>query len=208
MEDTAVLRWSNILGLRQGIYVDACAFDPIATSNTLVLHKRGWRGVNIDMNAERIAKFERLRPNDYNVVAALSDRIHQMSMLNYPVGATDRLAACEEESKSSYADQQPVREEVVTTRTLDSVLLDCPFSIPRIDYLNIDAEGHDLSILKGLSIESHRPAIITIEAHEPERESAILDYLAERNYRMEEKLFATMLFVDALASRDRRKLYG
>jgi hypothetical protein len=38
------------------------------------LYKAGWRGVNIDLQPERIARFNRLRPGDDNICAAIYDR--------------------------------------------------------------------------------------------------------------------------------------
>lgn len=193
-EDLAVQRWARILEIEDGLYVDACAYDPIHTSNTLLLYKAGWRGVNIDMNAERIAKFEKARPDDHNTAAALSDSEGQATMLSFPIGATDRLTT-NGESKQSYASEKPIREEKVKTTTLNAVLEGCPFEVSRIDYLNIDAEGHDLQILCGLDLKQYRPAIITIEAWESEDE--IIDYLSQNEYALREKLYLTLLFVDS-----------
>ena len=33
---------------RDGFYVDVGAFDPANVSNTLLLYRRGWRGINIE----------------------------------------------------------------------------------------------------------------------------------------------------------------
>ena len=39
---------------RDGFYVDVGCFHPKKHSNTYFLYKRGWRGVNIDMEEEKI----------------------------------------------------------------------------------------------------------------------------------------------------------
>ena len=33
-----------------GIYLDIGCFHPVMYSNTCLLHKKGWRGINIDIN--------------------------------------------------------------------------------------------------------------------------------------------------------------
>ena len=49
-EDLAILRWlDDCLDHISHTYVDAGCFHPILYSNTLLLYKRGWRGINIDM---------------------------------------------------------------------------------------------------------------------------------------------------------------
>src|SRR5438552_13668137 len=55
-EDLAICRLTDELALDRGVYVDAGAFHPIFGSNTLLLHKRGWRGINVDLAVERIAE--------------------------------------------------------------------------------------------------------------------------------------------------------
>src|ERR1700736_4330298 len=62
-EDLAIFRLVEQFGLSTGIYVDAGAHHPIFGSNTLLLHKMGWRGINVDLAAERIAEFDHYRPH-------------------------------------------------------------------------------------------------------------------------------------------------
>ncbi len=72
-EDLAAVHWGDLLGVDRGVYVDVGAFAPAHLSNTLLLYKAGWRGVNVDMAPERVAQFTRHRPGDYNVCGAISD---------------------------------------------------------------------------------------------------------------------------------------
>jgi hypothetical protein len=63
-EDLAILGVVKQLGLRKGTYVDAGAYHPIFGSNTLLLHKQGWRGINVDLAAQRIATFARIASSE------------------------------------------------------------------------------------------------------------------------------------------------
>src|ERR1700730_18274703 len=74
-EDLAVRQIAGRFGLARGIYVDVGAYHPIFGSNTLLLYKQGWRGINIDFVPERIVAFEQYRPNDHNVAACVSDKV-------------------------------------------------------------------------------------------------------------------------------------
>ena len=42
-------------GFKKGIYVDVGAQHPISNNNTFLLFKRGWCGVNIDLDKENIS---------------------------------------------------------------------------------------------------------------------------------------------------------
>ena len=49
-----------------GFYVDIGAHHPIQRNNTNLLFKKGWEGINIDVNEFSIDLFNYLRPNDLN----------------------------------------------------------------------------------------------------------------------------------------------
>ena len=51
-EDMAVLRWVEELKMIPQIYVDVGCYHPIHCSNTLLLHKPGWKGVNVDLDEQ------------------------------------------------------------------------------------------------------------------------------------------------------------
>jgi FkbM family methyltransferase len=195
-EDLAVLRWIHDLHNIPKIFIDAGCFHPIHCSNTLLLHKRAWRGVNIDMHPEKIAAFCDLRPNDYNVTAALSDAEHTMEMLQYDAygNLTDRLRAFDEPDTASVVGEACLRRKRVTTKTLNSIIADTEWRNQRIGYLNIDCEGHDLKVLKGFDLAIYQPTIITIEAHDQAIEST-LNYLLSAGYVHKETLKWTFLFI-------------
>jgi FkbM family methyltransferase len=194
-EDLAVTRWIDewIPNIPR-VYVDAGCFHPIHFSNTLLLHKRGWRGVNIDMFPSKIAVFEALRPADYNVVAALSNHIREVEVLEYEGGLTDTLRVRNLEESDSGFVMSPMRRSTVTTTTLNKIMADTEWKEERIGYLNIDCEGHDLEVLKGFNLTRHQPSIITIEAHD-KATSQTLDYLTSAGYLHKETLLWTYLFV-------------
>jgi hypothetical protein len=120
-EDLAVCRLADQLGLANGVYVDAGAYHPIFGSNTLLLSKKGWRGINVDLAPERIAEFQRHRPNDFNVVACLSDRVRPVQIAHYEMGNTDRVLDSHDPEKLSLVGDKPVRISLSTATTLTSL---------------------------------------------------------------------------------------
>ena len=57
----------NFFKNKTGLYVDVGAYHPLELSNTCLLHKRNWKGINIDINSLSIDYFNYLRPNDINI---------------------------------------------------------------------------------------------------------------------------------------------
>ena len=57
----------------KGFYLDIGAHHPIHRNNTQLLFNKGWSGINIDVNQFSIDLFNFLRPNDLNLLTAISD---------------------------------------------------------------------------------------------------------------------------------------
>ena len=66
--------------LSKKFYVDVGCFHPKKYSNTHMLHKRGWYGINIDMEEDKIKTFNIARPNDFNYLGAISDKIENVKI--------------------------------------------------------------------------------------------------------------------------------
>ena len=146
--------------------------------------------MNIDMVPEKIELFRQLRPDDFNVVAALNSDSVDMFALEYEGGLTDKLSGDQPAQNA-----QTIRTNAVVTTTLDSILARAPREIDKIGYLNIDCEGSDLEVLKGLSLSKYAPDIITIEALSEESARRIEQYVVEKGYGLKEKLNFTLLFI-------------
>ena len=57
-----------------GFYVDVGCYHPIKDNNTLLLHQKGWTGINIDINKLSIELFNFCRPKDVNLNLAISKK--------------------------------------------------------------------------------------------------------------------------------------
>ena len=56
----------------KGIYIDVGCNHPIKYNNTYLLHKRGWVGINVDLDKESIIEFNKFRKSDFNYQAVVS----------------------------------------------------------------------------------------------------------------------------------------
>ena len=56
-----------------GFYVDVGAYDPFNASNTLLLYRRGWSGINIEPDPAALARLRRSRRRDTNLGLVISD---------------------------------------------------------------------------------------------------------------------------------------
>ena len=68
---------------KKGIYIDIGCNHPIKYNNTFLLFKRGWNGINIDLDKKSIKEFNIFRPNDLNIEAAISDKEEKKNIYFY-----------------------------------------------------------------------------------------------------------------------------
>lgn len=169
----------NLFPHSKGFYVDAGAYDPFQFSNTAIFHAAGWRGVNIDASESAIARFNRLRPRDRNVHAALSDVEEDVEFEMFDAGVFSRIGETDDTKPEVGA--APYRKVKMRTRRLGDVLRDLGVSQP-IDFLSIDCEGHDLRVLQSNDWTTFRPKAVVAEDYDRTGSSPIVRYLASLGY--------------------------
>jgi hypothetical protein len=59
---------------KKGFYVDIGCYHPLEGNNTYLLFKKGWNGINADVNSLSIELFNRAREKDHNINLAVSDK--------------------------------------------------------------------------------------------------------------------------------------
>lgn len=178
-----------------GFFVDVGAYHPTKWSNTYYLYKRGWRGINIDMEPLKIQAFNIRRPKDTNICQAISDNPEPVKIYThgaYTVGATiDAQTGIEKHG--DIADAQ-----IVHPRSLTDVIDGTHYKGREIDYLNIDAEGHDLNVLKSLDFDRYKPKVISVEIYardiEEVLETEIHKFLKRKGYKYINRVSFTSIY--------------
>jgi FkbM family methyltransferase len=193
-EDQVLLGLFSDLGIERGTYVDVGAYDPVNISNTLLLHKQGWHGVNIDLNAVAIERFKQVRPDDTNLHAAISDHSQVVSVHQYRAAVLNRIASADEKDTKALGLFDPIATISMQTSTLRDLLARHPPPGDKIDYLNVDCEGHDLHVLQSMDWARWRPAVITVEALDAQSQEALERYLSNQGYELTNKMHLTLFF--------------
>ena len=109
-----------------------------------MLNKKGWSGINIDLDISNIELFNNYRPNDHNVCAAISDVEKETNLYFYhpksAINTIDRNA-----SEYQKAEVTAIKNK---TNTLNNVINSSKFESNIIDFLSVDVEGSELAVLK------------------------------------------------------------
>jgi FkbM family methyltransferase len=185
-EDAIVSKiFSYVLPVEKGFYVDVGAYHPFKHSNTYLLYKAGWRGVNIDPRPGSKALFDKHRPRDINLEYGVASQ--DGSLTYYMIGEESTMNTFSRENLERLGMMDAVTETVeVPVRKLSAILADHA-SGSDVDYLNIDAEGYELEILGELASSSIRPAVISVEQNGPLNLRDVLQsetcaFLSQNNY--------------------------
>ena len=149
--------------LDKGFYVDVGSYHPFFWSNTYLLFKRKWKGINVDINRLSVELFNIARPNDHNVNAAVSNtkkktkKCYTKNMIN-TMTTTDLSSA-----KTSYLNGYDVRS--IRCLKLNDIIEKSSFKNRKINFLNIDTEKTELDVLKSLNFKKYQPELICVEIH-------------------------------------------
>ncbi|UMY15561.1 FkbM family methyltransferase [Methylobacterium organophilum] len=180
-----------------GFYVDVGAHHPKRLSNTYLLYKKGWRGINIEGAPNLIKLFEIERPEDINIPAFVSDKSESVVFNRFNDTAVNTISA---EKKAFYASRWDiVSSEQITTRPLRELLDEHMPSGRTIDLLSVDVEGVDLKVLQGNDWNRYRPRLVIVEAENLDLMRAadhpIVAFLGQQGYRLSEKLHVSAFFL-------------
>lgn len=177
----------KILNRKQnGFYIDVGANHPYRFNNTMRFYKRGWHGINIEPNFRNFQQFLTTRPKDINLNLGIAE---QQGELLFYVFFPDTLSTFSREEAEKYKSDgyNVIEEKVIPVDTLNNIYEKyCKDTV--VDFISIDTEGFDMSVLKSLDWKKFRPRIVCIEStkhslsHQKIEHSQEHEYLIANNY--------------------------
>ncbi len=167
-----------------GKYVDIGCYHPIKYNNTVLLHKKGWTGYNIDLNPITIDLFNASRKKDLNITACLSDKKEEVTV--YFDNYFSALNSVNPENYKNFKFKN-IKKINVKAQLFSELIKE------NFDFLNIDCEGNDYKILKTIDLKKYTPKLINIEVSQ-ENKLDIYNYLYENNYKLLEEKSLSHIF--------------
>jgi len=165
----------------QGFFVDVGCFHPKKHNNTWMLYKKGWRGVNIDIDPIKIIGFDISRPEDINIASAVSNK--EGEIVYYSNGFYSLTTSIDADFISNKAGYS---KKTTSCAKLSQLLDGTKYQNRQIDFLSVDAEGHDLEVLMSLDFNRYDPKLIAVESHYPlfsqVEKSSLYNFLAGKGY--------------------------
>jgi FkbM family methyltransferase len=191
----------------KGIYIDIGCQHPIKNSNTYLLYKKGWEGINVDLDNDNIDLFKVSRSNDHNFNKALSNEVKDVNLYFYhkksPINTLDKKT-------SDFQKANVTSVKKIKTDTLNNIILNTKYKDCTFDLLSIDVEGHELEVLKGFDITKFSPKVIVVEYLDLNiskleiknlnikdiLNTEIYKYLVSKNYVLVNCIYSDLVFVN------------
>jgi FkbM family methyltransferase len=148
---------------REGFYVDVGAHHPKRFSNTQLFYRRGWRGINIEPNPQAAALFRRARPRDVNLTLAISEREGTATYHMFDESALNTLDTALAQERHRTSGYRLTGRQEIAVSPLRTVIERWLPAGGQIDFLSIDVEGHEMSVLRSADWQRHRPKVVVVE---------------------------------------------
>ena len=181
-----------------GRYIDIGAYHPYRSSNTCLLNKRGWSGINIDISKTSIDLFNIARPKDINLNIAVADKKRKIHVYE-----KKKLGLMNTTNKSfAYFFLKKYKLRRIWSDSLNNILKKHSNKNNKFDLIDIDAEGSDYSILKKINFKKYSFKLILIETHTfniktKSEKRKIYTFLKSKRYNCLKELHETSIFVNS-----------
>lgn len=188
-----------LVDVQRGFYVDVGAYQPKRFSNTYFFYQQGWSGINIDARPGSMVQFDRQRPRDINIEAAVGPDGKRMTYFAFREPAYNSLDR--EIVQERVKDGREVTAEIeMTTTPLRDVLSAHLPKHRKIHFLSVDVEGLDLEVLQSNDWQTFRPKYVLVECtastlRELEGD-AVYRFLCGHGYALVAKTLITGVFAD------------
>ena len=155
-------KWVHDIIGDKGFFVDIGAYDGVQTSNTYALEQAGWRGICAEANIHASIGCQQAR-NCITKYQAITNYRGEIAFGHDRIGGSF-LVPCD---------------------TLQG-LLRGSHAPALIDYLSMDIEGHELTVLEKFPFDEFQFKLITIEHNlycdGPEKKNALYELLTRNGY--------------------------
>jgi len=187
-----------ILGLllsskKSGFYVDIGANDPVFLNNTLHFYKNGWSGINVEPDPRLYKKISDLRTKDINLNIGIGPK---SGLMNFYKMSADTLSTFNKKAaikNGKIHSAKLISVEQIEVKPL-SEIFEVYLKNKEIDFISVDVEGFELSVLKSNDWEKFRPTIIMAEInHEG---LSIIEYLKSNGYSLIYSNKTNGIFID------------
>ncbi len=181
-----------------GFFVDIGAHHPVRFSNTWMLYRQGWRGINIDPTPGSMRRFRWLRPRDLNLEIGVGATASALTFYCFDEPALNTFDPALARKRNTGRPYRIVQEVQIPIQPLSTILNQHLSPNQHIDFFTIDVEGLDLEVLRSNDWTRYAPSFVLVEDtdFQPERasDSEMYRFLKEQGYNIVAILRRTIIY--------------
>jgi FkbM family methyltransferase len=170
------LVWEYFHRKPHGFFIEVGANDPVTGSQTYLLERKGWTGILVEPQPWCCNRLRQRRQS--TVFQAACGSPAQRGQARFHIAKNDSRSAMSQYDHDGSVTWIDAIDVLVLT--LDDILEKAGQC--SLDFLSIDVEGGELDVLKGLSFQRYKPALVVVEDY-----VFTLDvhrYLVDQNYKL------------------------
>ena len=194
--------------LKDGIYLDIGCNHPIKYNNTYLLFKKGWKGINVDLDSQSIKQFNLMRKDDHNVNVLITSKDNEEKDLYFyhdrsAINTISKDLAKKRKSK-------PKKIKKLKGVSINTIIENSPFRNEKINLLSIDIENYEFEALKEFNFNKYNIDVIVSEVTDVESSklelfnnslekitnSKIYELLTKNNYKLINWVNSDLVFVN------------
>jgi len=176
-------------GHKDGYFVDVGAHDGKDINNTLYFEENNnWKGINIEPIKTVYDRLSKNRPNCININCAIDEKDGEAEFI-YNKGYTEMISGLKAHydirhyhrlynENSNFGSTTETTN--VQTRRLDSIFQE--YNIDHVNYLSIDVEGAEFSVIKSINFDKVFIDVIGFENNYNDTSIPIVKYLEDKGF--------------------------
>jgi len=184
-----ILEKNIFKGYNNGYFIDVGAHDGKTINNTLYFQQNNnWKGINIEPIKSVYDKLVINRPNCININCAIDEKNGEADFICNK-GYTEMISGLKSQYDTRHFNrlymenmQYNSSTEIIKipTRTLSSILEE--LNIHSINYLSIDVEGAEFSVIKSINFDKVFIDVIGFENNYNDASLPIIKYLEDKGF--------------------------
>ena len=144
--------------IKKGIYLDIGCYHPIKESQTALLYKHGWKGINLDISKQSIDMFRIFRSRDINLNLGLSTKSGKQYA--YFEGDISTVSSLDKNYLKKIG-RKNKKKKLINEISLKK--LRQKYNLKEINFLKLDCESIDESIIMHANLKDLDCNYLSIE---------------------------------------------
>jgi len=184
-QDVLALKLFFYYPAKNKTFLDIGAFDGIGFSNTRLLFEQGWSGICVEPVMKNYQKLESLYQgtNVITVRAAATEYDGEMELNVATIPWAEDWGSDVSSSSEDAIEHWPDynwNKETVPAMTVNTIME--KNNVAHVDFVSIDVEGHEMSVLYGFDLQKYNPFLLVVEYSSTEERNELTDYMKHQGY--------------------------